>query len=302
MSTASRGRPSNAFLALAAILAPLSLPAAPAEDLREIGPCAFVATDWADGDSFLVRLPDGKQHVLRLYFVDCVERDVADTTGKRRLREQARHFGIEDYSLAVEFGRKAATFTAEALSRPFTIHTTFANAPGRSGKPRHYAFVTTAEGRDLGQLLVEKGLARAFGLGRRTPDGTPRDDWAARLADLELAAALRGTGLWKHCDPEKLVALREEQRAELRALEAIDDALAVAPPSSPVDVNSASLEDLTRSGLRESVADQVIKQRPFASIDDLIQVRGIGPVTLEKVRPHLTIDPSPSETERKAAP
>jgi endonuclease YncB( thermonuclease family) len=272
------------------------------EELKEFPGCTHVAAPWADGDSFLVRLPEGKETVFRLYFVDCIETEVGDVTGKRRLREQARYFGVEDFALAREFGLEATRLVAEALSKPFTVHTTFSKAPGRGGKPRHYAFITTAEGQDLAGLLVEKGLARAFGFGRETPRSVHRDDWQAQLEDAELVAALRGRGIWKHCDTEKIVAMRREQREELRALEAIDDALVVAPPEEPVDLNAASLEDLVRTGLRESLADEIIKRRPFRSIGELDDVPGIGPATLEKVSPFLKITPDANESSGKPAP
>lgn len=270
-----------------------------AQDLEEIGPCTYVATNWADGDSFLVKLPGGKEQVFRLYYVDCIEQSVSDTSDKRRLREQSRYFGVTDYLTAVEHGKKAADFTAGALKQPFTIHTAYADARGRSGKPRFYAFVRTSEGRDLGHLLVENGLARAFGLGRETPGGTSRDEWDAHLKDLELVAAIGRKGIWAHSDAAQIVAMRKEEREEMRGLEAIDDALVVAPPSEPVDVNTASIEDLMRTGLRESLADAVVKKRPFEKIEDLLDVRGIGPVTFQKVRPYLVVTTPPT---RKPAP
>lgn len=297
MSTVSPGfRNSLAFILTLFCLAGGS---ACAQELEKIGPCTFIATDWADGDSFLVKLPDGKETVFRLYFVDCIEQSVSDTSDKRRLREQSRYFGVTDYLTAVEHGKKAAAFTADALKRPFTIHTAHADARGRSGKPRFYAFVRTAEGRDLGHLLVENGLARAFGLGRETPTGTPRDEWDAYLKDLELVAAIGRRGIWAHSDPAQIVAMRKEEREEMRGLEAIDDALVVTPPSEPVDVNTASIEDLMRTGLRESLADAVVKKRPFEKIEDLLDVKGIGPVTFQKVRPYLVVTSPPS---RKPAP
>lgn len=297
MSTASPGFRNR--LALILTLFCLAGGSACAQGLEEIGPCTFVATDWADGDSFLVKLPDGKEKVFRLYFIDCIEQSVSDTSDKRRLREQSRYFGVTDYLTAVEHGKKAAAFTADALKHPFTLHTAYADARGRSGKPRYYAFVRTAEGRDLGHLLVENGLARAFGLGRETPTGTPRDEWDAYLKDLELVAAIGRRGIWAHSDPAQIVAMRKEEREEMRGLEAIDDALVVAPPSEPVDVNTASIEDLMRTGLRESLADAVVKKRPFEKIEDLLDVKGIGPVTFQKVRPYLVVTSPPT---RKPAP
>jgi competence protein ComEA len=297
MSTASPGFQNSLRLSLIFIVFAGSF--SRANELEEIGPCTYVATDWADGDSFLVKLPDGKEQVFRLYYVDCIEQSVSDTSDKRRLREQSRYFGVTDYLTAVEHGRKAADFTAEALSRPFTIHTAYADARGRSGKPRFYAFVRTSEGRDLGHLLLENGLARAFGLGRETPGGTSRDEWDAYLKDIELVAAIGRQGIWAHSDPAQIVAMRKEEREEMRGLEAIDDALVVAPPSEPVDVNTASIEDLMRTGLRESLADAVVKKRPFEKIEDLLDVKGIGPVTFQKVRPYLVVTTPPT---RKPAP
>ena len=263
--------------------------AASAEELQEMGPCTFVATDWADGDSFLVKLPDGKKEVFRLYYVDCIEKSVSDRNDKERLREQSRYFGVSDYQVAVEHGKKAATFTEEALKKPFVLYTAYADARGRSGKPRYYAFVKTSDERDLGNLLIENGLARAYGTGRETPTGTSRDEWDAHLKDLELGAAIRGKGIWEHSDPDLIAAMRKEERDEMRALEAIDDALVIAPPSEPIDVNTASIEDLMRTGLRESLADQVIKKRPFEKIEDILDVKGIGPATFVKVKPYLRI-------------
>lgn len=297
MSTASPGFRNSLRLFL--ILFSFAVASLRAQGLEEISLCTYVATEWADGDSFLVKLPDGKEHVFRLYFVDCIEQSVSDTSDKRRLREQSRYFGVSDYLTAVEHGKKAAEFTANALSRPFTVHTAYADARGRSGKPRYYAFIRTSEGRDLGHLLVENGLARAFGLGRETPTGTPRDEWDAYLKDLELVAAIGRQGIWAHSDPEQIVAMRKEEREEMRGLEAIDDALVVAPPSEPVDVNTASIEDLMRTGLRESLADAVVKKRPFEKIEDLLDVKGIGPVTFQKVRPYLVVT---SPLSRKPAP
>lgn len=287
MSTASPGFRDRLRLFLICLLSTTGL--CLSADLQEFGPCTFIPTPWADGDSFLVRLPDGKEEVLRLYFVDCIEQSVSDTSDKRRLREQSRHFGLTDYQIAVDHGKKAAAFTAQALSKPFTVHTAFADARGRSGKPRYYAFIKTADGADLAQLLIGKGLARSFGLGRETPVGTPRDEWETFLKDLELVAAIRREGVWAHAEAEQIVAMRKEERDEMRGLAAIDDALIVAPPSEPIDVNTAPLEDLMRAGLRESLADAVVKKRPFSRIEDLLEVKGIGEKTFQKVRPYLIV-------------
>ena len=54
-----------------------------------------------------------------------------------------------------------------------------------------------------------------------------------------------------------------------------------------IDINSASLEDMMKIrglGGEGIIAGRVIERRPFNSIDELIDVSGIGNVTLEKIK------------------
>src|SRR6056297_2012055 len=82
--------------------------------------CTLVPQDWADGDSFMVKLPDGRQEVFRLYYVDCIETGVADDNDRRRLREQGRYFGVEDFRELVNHGHLATDFRRRTLEKPFT--------------------------------------------------------------------------------------------------------------------------------------------------------------------------------------
>lgn len=64
----------------------------------------------------------------------------------------------------------------------------------------------------------------------------------------------------------------------------------------PVDVNSASVDALAAvPGLRREVAEAVVAHRgekgPFADLDALDDVKGIGPATLESIRPFLEARP-----------
>jgi competence protein ComEA len=63
-----------------------------------------------------------------------------------------------------------------------------------------------------------------------------------------------------------------------------------------LDVNAATWVEWTQlDGIGDSLARRIVADReangPFSSIDELRRVKGIGPKTLEKIRPWLTIDP-----------
>ena len=133
--------------------------------------CLYSKSDWADGDSFPIKDATGKEITIRLYGIDCIETQSSEDSDARRLLQQQRYFGIHEQGrdFAIARGRDATTFTATALEKPFTVHTTFADARGDARFKRVYAFVTTANGEDLGTLLIKAGLARAFGVYRSTP-------------------------------------------------------------------------------------------------------------------------------------
>ena len=62
----------------------------------------------------------------------------------------------------------------------------------------------------------------------------------------------------------------------------------------PIDVNTASAEALQAiPGVGEKTAASILADRdangPFTSVEDLDRVRGIGPATVEKLRPFVTV-------------
>jgi competence protein ComEA len=243
-----------------------------AATLSTLSNVQFVTAASYDGDSFHAR-SGPTQLVVRLYAVDCPESSASSLT-LSRVREQMRYFGHTNPALTVTYGAKAAAFTRRTLARPFTLHTVFASALGSSQGGRVYAFVTTADGDDLGALLVQNGLARVRGLCRPAPDGASSEELADRLADAEVAAILARRGVWSVSDPDVLVVLRAAERAEAQTLAALHQAIRDAAP--PVNVNAASVEELQKlRGVGVKRAELIVRHRPYKSLDDLVAVKGV---------------------------
>ncbi len=243
-----------------------------------------------DGDSFLVQLDKGEPEMLRLYFADALESTLSADSDRRRVRDQARFFGVADPRSVAGFGRQATERTRELLADGFTVHTARARAPGRSKRPRIYAMVTLSDGRDLAAVLVSEGLARARGVARARPDGTRGEEYATQLQDLELAAALERKGLWALTDPTRLADLRKAQRDEQDSLRQAFGVFGTLSEETPLDLNTASAEDLQQlKGIGPVLAERIIAQRPFARVEDLDGVPGIGPAIMDTARPFVSV-------------
>jgi competence ComEA-like helix-hairpin-helix protein len=261
---------------------------ASAQELQKFENCRLVEAGWSDGDSFPVKLPDGKEIVLRLYYVDCNEVAAATETDQRRVRDQSSYFGIDDHQVTLEFGRRAADELKKLLAKPFTVHTAFASAPGRSAKPRTYGFVTLSDGRDLGEVLVGEGLARSYGVRRNTPDGLGTEAAEAKMVDLELGAAIARRGIWSKTDPQRLVALREDRRKEERELEEAFGTDA----GQPIDPNTATVDEIMLlPGVGEVLAERIVEGRPYQTVEDLRRVPGIGEKVFARLKESLQIAP-----------
>lgn len=262
-----------------------------AQDLESFPNCTLINEPWADGDSFPVRFPDGEVRTVRLYGVDCLESQVEGSdSNARRLRDQRRWFGIPDMPTALDFGKRATTETQRQLSRPFTVHTAFADGRGDARFARIYGFVTTSAGTDLAEHLVSVGLARAFGVVRARPDGTRGDEWREQLKDRELKAAKAGVGAWQATDWDRLSEERRAARLEEAEIAELRSPGAGRTPDAPIDPNTASRDELlSLPGVGEVTALRIIEARPYQSVEDLLRVPGIGPKTLENLRAYLEL-------------
>lgn len=276
----------------------LTFTAHAAEPLTHLENCTLVKTDWSDGDSFPIRTADGKEITIRLYGADCIEWHVTDETDARRLRAQRRYFGISGFGGTPEksieaakgFGAKAAEEVARVLAEPFSVHTAFSDARGDGRYKRYYGFVTTSKGEDLATRLVGMGLARAFGVYRETPAGVTSGEYRSSLEDLELKAAKKGLGAWAATNWEQLPDERKEERTEIAEIELSTGNRGLAE-GEKINPNTAARDELMKlPGIGEVTANRIIEARPFAKLDDLTEVNGIGKQTLLRLEPFLVFD------------
>lgn len=65
-------------------------------------------------------------------------------------------------------------------------------------------------------------------------------------------------------------------------------------PRGPVNVNTATMEQLVAlPDVDEKIAEDIVKKRPFKTVEDLLKVKGIGEKRLAKLRDKITIADAP---------
>jgi endonuclease YncB( thermonuclease family) len=163
-----------------------------ADEWQTLRNCRLMDNESNDGDSFHVKA-DGEERIFRLYFADTPE---AESGGyvTERVTEQAKEFGITEEE-SVEMGKKAAAFTRSVLSRPFKVTTRGQNAMGASQLKREYAFIETADGDDLAEMLISRGMARSFGQAA-APPGESANALRSKYDRLEATARRERVGAW----------------------------------------------------------------------------------------------------------
>jgi competence ComEA-like helix-hairpin-helix protein len=79
------------------------------------------------------------------------------------------------------------------------------------------------------------------------------------------------------------------------------------PPLKPININSASSEELQQvPGIGPVTADKILQMRKsygaFKSVDDLLAIKGIGKKRLDKMRKYLTVSKPASLGKPAACP
>lgn len=149
-------------------------------------------TEYNDGDSFRVNC-DGREFVLRLYYVDAPETDL---TNGVRVGEQRAYFGVTIEDILAT-GEKATERVREILQEPFAVSTRWAVGGGRSAEPRFYALVDVGE-KHLIEVLLAEGLARTKGVVAKLPTGEKPKMYLERLRDIERQTKDQKRGAWAH--------------------------------------------------------------------------------------------------------
>ena len=163
--------------------------------------CTLAEARNNDGDSFMVRLPDGKQAEFRLYFVDTPESAFKSYAGgesnQERIRQQAADLGHITPEQAVEIGKQGKHFTLDLLAgRPFTLYTRWDSPFNDNRYHAHVEVLHDTASRWLDELLIERGLARIKTKPADLPDGTPASKHLAHLKQLARAAQEAKRGVW----------------------------------------------------------------------------------------------------------
>ena len=153
--------------------------------------CRLAPDQYMDGDSFHV-LHEGKNHIFRLYFVDCPE---TDTSFPQRIADQMEDFGLANEKAVLAAGEKAKEFTKKMLSGQITVLTKWENARGNSRQARNYAVIFVGK-KNLAEELARSGWARAYGMPADYPDAARAKSFKNGLRRLQANAIRQKLGVF----------------------------------------------------------------------------------------------------------
>ncbi|MDB6133227.1 MAG: comEA [Verrucomicrobiales bacterium] len=173
---------------------PLDARGKPIAQYQVITSTGLVEDSANDGDTFLIRTPDGPKR-FSLYYADAVEPDGGQPESAREIAE---NFGFESEEPLRTLGVEARDFSLRLLrSTPFRVVTRWEEAPEPNS---FYAFIFLKDPDqgliDLSQWLVRYGLGMIRPCGRDCPDGTSAADYLERLRAEEARSQQESHGAW----------------------------------------------------------------------------------------------------------
>ncbi|MBM3213953.1 helix-hairpin-helix domain-containing protein [Candidatus Poribacteria bacterium] len=150
---------------------------------------------------------------------------------------------------------------------------------------------TAGEKRILAALMVVTLIGAGVSLARRA-----RPEWFYGPPDFVLDEPLNGVESEAAEEPASPVPKPPSAPTETQVAPAPSAADAVQDRATRVNLNTADSATLqTLPGIGPVLAERIIAYRKeaggFHSVDDLIDVRGIGPKTLGKLRDLVTVEP-----------
>lgn len=221
----------------------------------------YTVEEVTDGNRFLIELVPGFDYEIQLLGVEApyftTESDSVELGGWRSERFLTRL--LEDRRIRL---------TGAGNNKP--IH--------RYG--RLYGYAVTA---DSGEPVSVNTEVLREGYGRFSDAYSQHPDSVRRFKQYEQSARNAERGLW---DMDSMMG---------KTIALPDSLNPSSSPDGPININSAEAELLqTLSGIGPSYAQRIITYREkhggFRTIDEIQQVKGIGPKTFEKIRPRITIE------------
>lgn len=200
--------------------------------------CKLIDNKSNDGDSFHVS-HQNKEYVFRLYMVDCPETKYEYT---ERIIKQMEYFQ-SNHPQIIQIGEISKEFTKAFLKKPFTIVTKGEDALGSGTTKRIYGFVINSNNKDLGEILLQNGLARSFG---KYPSG-PKIDPSIKINYdlLQDKAKENQVGAWSRGKSLKLTS------ETLKYLNVKNKKLALANSNQTTTDRSAPIQSLLDSLSKE---------------------------------------------------
>lgn len=113
-----------------------------------------------------------------------------------------------------------------------------------------------------------------------------------QIALLLLSAALIIGGIATYIDSRNSSALPDFHVQ--KSAVPVPDTSAQTTHKSPIDINRATVQDLQQlPGIGPQIAQRIVDYRnqhgPFATVESLTAVRGIGEKLLERIKPHIAV-------------